>query len=272
MQFSWNDYYGPPSADGWDVFVFAGQSNECEVGLGPYTDTSSTNDGLIWQVGRTGTDNFKIIPATRPLAYWNGGTGLGSGLSRARYYISRGHLASGRKVLIVPAAHGGTSILEWDGTMAGDGLHLYEDMVARTNVGLALPNASVKMFVWRQIEADMVASKSHNNPYHTFMPDFATFQTHTLDFIDRIRTVFGSTVPVVYTHPTPDYVATQVEYSTFDTGLDTIAAARTRCCATITTGLTSNFSITGDTIDKVHFSAAAQETIALQNIIDFEGL
>lgn len=257
-----------PTPSGWHIHVYAGQSNETENGLGPCGDTTNAYDSRIFQVGRVGGDNMKIVPAVRPLDYWSGGGGRGAGLSRARLYIQNGHLPDGYNLLIIPAAKGGTSVLYWDGTAPDpDGDDLWGDMIARTNIGLALTNATVTMFVWRQIETDVQIAQ-FNGPLHYLIPDAHAWYVRSLALMDRVRAAFGP-CPIVYTHPTKDFDPGLQLKANFMDALRALAAARPRCCVSDTADLGTNelYGTNG-----IHFNGASEEIIAARNIMDYESL
>jgi len=164
---------------GYDVFVIAGQSNAVGVGTGPYTDDikSRSLDKKIFQIGRIGAQNLKIIPATDVLqhfGYAKNKTQIGFGMAFARRYAQV--MDSDRKVLLVPAAMGGTSILQWLGELPlkstkTDSLvkdlkrRLSAAMTATTSSGNPLKN-KFKGLLWMQGEADItktVLRKDHMN-------------------------------------------------------------------------------------------------------------
>jgi len=108
------------SFTGYDVFVIAGQSNAVGVGAGPYVDVlkSKSLDAKIFQLGRYGTDNKKIIPGQDVLqhfSYTPRTTTIGFGMAFARRYAR--WMDKNRKVLLIPAAMGGTSVLQWLGEL-----------------------------------------------------------------------------------------------------------------------------------------------------------
>jgi hypothetical protein len=207
---------------------------------------------------------MQIIPAVQPLDYWNLGAGIGSALHIARLYIAAGLLPSGYKILIVPAAKGSTSVLNWDGTQLDDnGDDLWGDMVTRLQFALSLPNSHLKLFVWRQIEADQTAAASIHNTLHGLMPDAATWKTHTLALMDRFRSIFPF-CPIIYAQPTREYSVSNSMGPSFLLTLAEIAAARPQCAVIDTAGLTTNAPYVDQGF--IHFSAASQIEIARRTI------
>lgn len=153
----------PIDDPGYDIIVIGGQSNATPAGLGTYTDPDGTTfDTRIDQIGRYKADDGKIVPATVTLQAWNVTVdtwpGVSFGMSFARAYAKE-RLSSKRKVLIVPAALGGSSILHWDQRIefSDDNKILYTDMIARTRLALAAPggNNRVVAFLWHQGEGDL---------------------------------------------------------------------------------------------------------------------
>lgn len=164
--------FGSLSAEpGFDIVIDAGQSNANTVGAGPWTDPyySEAIDARIRQIGRHADQNMQVTA----VGEWIGGVkhdglqnwrwepgriGKGFVLSFARRYVAEGHLARGRTLLIIPAAHGGTSILEWLGELerSDNSALLYSDMISRVRRALALPGENrIVSFHWSQGEADV---------------------------------------------------------------------------------------------------------------------
>lgn len=163
-----------------DLFILAGQSNM--EGCGFLADALPPVKGA-WQFDmkhrlRPAADPLhdllgSIAPVDRALRlantpqdwrdkgekgyrdYWkkrNGDIGAGLGLAFARRYIREVK----RPVLLVPCAHGGTSLEQWSPTRKGEGLgSLYGAMLVRTRLALAAcPGARLRGLLWYQGESD----------------------------------------------------------------------------------------------------------------------
>lgn len=172
---------------GYDIIVVAGQSNSVGQGRGSFTDpdADTATDSRIVQLSRGGngitsasggsacstvdkvlTSIGKLIGGTLydGLQHWGAHcrtASLGFGLSFARAYV-REELAPGRKVLIVPAGYGGTSIVQWqpgaDKMDPGNTNNLYQDMKQRVQAALAQPGDNrVVAFLWSQGESDALS-------------------------------------------------------------------------------------------------------------------
>jgi hypothetical protein len=104
-----------------------------------------------------------------------------------------------RKVLIVPAARGSTSILQWDlesmgfvraGGMA-DTPTLWNDMVKRIKIALeSHPGNRVVAVLWAQSEADMTALANKKSELHPFMTGGDLYRAKLEDLRARLRTAF----------------------------------------------------------------------------------
>jgi len=160
--------FAESSFTGYDIFVIAGQSNAVGVGMGEYTDPLKSNDldKKIFQIGRQIANDKRVIPADDVLqhfGYAKTKTAIGFGMAFARRYAKT--MDSDRRVLLVPAAMGGTSILQWLGELPltsskTDSLmddlksRLSTAMDAKSPAGLSLQNR-FKGFLWMQGEADI---------------------------------------------------------------------------------------------------------------------
>lgn len=140
----------PPTATAYDIILVIGQSNT-HYGEGYDTDLDCPESG-IWQLGRFGANNFKIIEASEPLEHYTSQPGfIGFALSFAKYY-KKTFLHTTRQVLIIPCGKGGTGFTDksWN---PGD--PLYEDAVSRTNFIIRnYPNSKLVAILWHQGERD----------------------------------------------------------------------------------------------------------------------
>ncbi|HMN69406.1 MAG TPA: sialate O-acetylesterase, partial [Bdellovibrionales bacterium] len=263
---------GPAAVTGYDVIVIAGQSNAAGQGAGPAVDEPGleAQDSKIVQVGRFGNSNGKLVPGKDPLHHWlldENWPYKGPGMSFARRY-ARTMLASGRQVLIVPAAYGGSSIFHWAQAPepGNPDTILYPDMKARIPLALAQKDARLVAVLWHQGESDIAAHSVPPAPtgYYQLVPSMNAFINRTRGLITALRRDFPSStcVPFImgepvpaWTEPTlPNLPATKAQFKNALIGL----AQSLPCTGYVeSTGLTSNRQATG-IADDIHFSAQAQ--------------
>jgi Carbohydrate esterase, sialic acid-specific acetylesterase len=174
--------------DGYDIFVIAGHSNAINSGFGPANDEAATaaNQARVFQLGRFGADNLKIIPAGITLQHWNqrpdrkdkSGGAKGFALPFAYRYAET--LKPGRNVLLIPVAKGSTSITDWDNvadnfaqsctvakgcTTKTDSTVLYDDMVRRIRAALDMnPKNRLVAVLLAQGEPDILAMRNPRHP------------------------------------------------------------------------------------------------------------
>lgn len=196
--------------EAYDVIVVAGQSNAVGRGLGPYEESAADLNGMsrVYQLGRIAGDNMKIIPATEPLQHW--GQRRGTSIDRKGFayhfalrYASK--LPPGRKVLIIPAAQGSTSILQWDDIVQPDARNpfkhgpmqdstvLYDDMLMRIKYVLAKnPGSKVVAVLWSQGETDVLEIANPRNDIHEYMSNSLIYQRKLEELLSRLRTALSS--------------------------------------------------------------------------------
>jgi hypothetical protein len=199
-------------------------------------------------------------------------------------------LPANRKVLIIPAAKGGTSILEWDNVInafgsatatssdvysgAPDSTILYDDMVSRVRAVLAQnPKNRVVAFLWHQGGADMNALYSIDSPLHPFMSSEATYRSKLQRFHDRVRNEFADQgcFPIILGEAV---VGNIPDYSPRNSGITPLQArnAIARSVQTVSrettgvcigkTGLASSTGATANPTQIFHFDAKGQWLMA----------
>ncbi len=148
----------------YDVYLLIGQSNMAGRGFYEPSDTVSTLDGVYLLDGEG-----MPVPAIEPLnQYSTIRKGLSTqGVSLAHSFAEQMHLQSGRKVLLVMNARGGTSIKSWlkgapqgnYGTGSDDPQNwgkqmpsFYDEAVRRAREGME--HGTLKAIVWHQGESD----------------------------------------------------------------------------------------------------------------------
>lgn len=144
---------------GFDIVLLWGQSNMSGRGT-PYSTRTDPANPAIKQWRTSGT--LGIQEAREPLNMHDIPSGIGPGLQFARWYAAR-RLVPGRKVLLVPCAHGGTQLsttetpLGWRRGVAGN---LYANGIAQAQAALAAANAipgtvnRIVVVLWLQGETD----------------------------------------------------------------------------------------------------------------------
>lgn len=167
---------GSVGLPGYDIIVIAGQSNAAGAG-GPYSPQLDPTTPTIDQYG---AKNRTIRAASEPLDMVNNPTGMGPGLQFARWYASQ--LAPGRKVLVVPAAKGGTRLSastgdSWRATRPTPSLYAAAIEQTQEAVLAAGPGTHrVVAVIWLQGEADSSYSIAAS-----------TYQTDLDNLIDAFR-------------------------------------------------------------------------------------
>lgn len=161
---------------GYDIIVIAGQSNAAGSGE-PF---SAALDPETPTIDQYGAKVRTIRPASEPLDMVNATTGMGPGLQFARWYASQ--LTPGRKVLIVPAAKGGTRLCSdtgesWRATRPTPSLYAAAIEQTQEAIMAAGPGTHrVVTVLWLQGEADSAQSTSP-----------ATYRTDLDNLIDAFR-------------------------------------------------------------------------------------
>lgn len=221
------------SDPGYDVIIIGGQSNAVGVGRGSFSDPlkSTTVDNRVFQIGRTvhflasSTQETSetcvnheglIVPATDDgLEHWYNCPGQGNagfGMAFARRWVIN-NLGTGRNVLIVPGAMGGTTLNQWanPSVLNPHGVNLLDDLGARTSLALAAqgPNGEtlhnrVVAILWSQGEGDITdcAAFLMGYPYCNYPSgDMANlWGGETADLFQQLRDNFNDVtgdIPVV---------------------------------------------------------------------------
>jgi len=149
------------SEEAFDVFLIAGQSNTL---YGCCKDPAiQKTDELIMQLGRYKEDSLQVIIAKEPLAH-HGSLDtyqldrIGFAMTFAKLY-KENHLEQGRKVLLIPAGHGGAGFIDGHWNPGDDN---YEDAIMRLNfIFEKYPNSKLKAILWQQGEKDVLKKSNH---------------------------------------------------------------------------------------------------------------
>jgi len=143
-------YFNASDTTGLDIILVIGQSNT-HYGLGYDANRDAGEEG-IWQLGRFGVNNYRIIAAAEPLEHYTMQKGyIGFALTFAHLY-KLNFLEDKREILIIPCAMGGSGFMN-DYWNPGDAL--FNDAVERTNYVLENYKGSrLVAILWHQGEAD----------------------------------------------------------------------------------------------------------------------
>ena len=258
----------PLFEEGFDIIIVAGQSNAIGYGKGPYEDLQIPNEqSQIFQIGRGGSNDGKIIPAHEQLDHWSklkDNTGVGFAMTFARQY-ARKLRAPNRRILLVPAAHNGTDILLWSvpRSLEEPTLYtkLYFDMILRTRSALqasaAVPQRNrVVAVLWHQGEANLSAMiRNQLSESGKTVPNPAAYEPRLVQLIQSLRKEFSERLPFLMGQVMPDSDADHPIRKEFDQRLETLAK-RIPCVAFVSSnGLKSNSDFDPALKDGDHFSA-----------------
>lgn len=134
----------------YDIILVIGQSNT-HMGIGLDTKLDGPDPG-IFQLGRFGLNNCRIIQAVEPLDHFSKLTDcIGFALTFAKEY-NRAFTKAERGIIIIPGGKGGTGFGNhcWN---RGDGF--YNDAVWRTKYVLQQYPSRLVAILWHQGEADV---------------------------------------------------------------------------------------------------------------------
>lgn len=272
--------------EGYDVIVIAGQSNAVGAGKGTWVDPLHTAnpslDERIFQVTRAGT--FMLgTDVLRHVGWKPAKDTIGFGMAFARSYVSG--LSQNRRVILVPAALGGTSIDEWLGKVpdpdsdTGATMSLVDDMLFRLNAavtktgpnGTPLKNRFVA-FLWQHGEADIrinAQTQSQMSPaeYVSKLNGIIT-QVQDAHPTHKFSVLIGEPVPtwkkVVLNNDTElDVVTAKAQYKDAllaytETSFKRMYVRSGTPEGALMPALTSNHDIDSNYTDTVHYNAQSQ--------------
>lgn len=260
----------------FDIIVVAGQSNAGQGGMGAFTDTmeNPAADERIFQFDEARVPQLAAATrlqqgvATDALRHFGREAkenSMGLAIPFARRYAAE-NLTSGRAILIVPCAYGGTSILKWLGEIYTPATYpsgLYKALVARVRSALELgSNNRIVAFLWHQGEADLVFSiRGHH------LMDDAMYEAKLTNFFYRFRKEFPSDppFPIIAGELAPELFANDHDRLSikhrFNSAIHTALLGDVSGGVASSQGLLSNFpSYTSDPGEAVHFASSALVT------------
>lgn len=169
------------------VVPVLGQSNAQGMGIGLDLEGADAPHPLVHQWARSGRSKGTVVAGVDPLLHDVPSKGVGFGMTFAKHLAD----ATGRTVLLVPAARGDTSFAPkngytWDPSDRWTRTNLYSKAVAAIDEVLArLPGSRVAAILWHQGESDVPLMSGPN-------------YRGRLDFlIDDLRERYGATVPFI---------------------------------------------------------------------------
>lgn len=240
-----------PIAKAFDLIVVAGQSNA--NGAGTPRDPDIDVSGGAYQWGQLPPNGQQIIDAPEALEHIDNnvtGTRMGFAVKFARDYYIPNRLAAGRKVMLVPVAHGGYG---FENNHWNPGDDQFVSAVQRTNAAMRsrMPgNNRVVMILWAQGEREVMAGTGWTGA------QYKAAQEACLAGL-RAQIDGGANVPIILTNIRPEWAVTQSNgMEIFDAIADT--PNRVANCAYVDpTGLAGN-----NALEEFHYNAASARILA----------
>ena len=235
--------------ENFDIIIQGGQSNAEGCGGGFVTDEYVPSEDILYM-----TNDLNIQIAEERL--WDGNKTNDFSLSFSREYKKSGMLKSGRKILILRAAVGGTGWADHRWGMSDD---LYLKMMEMIKVALELnPQNRLAAFIWHQGETD---SGSPQELHYA----------HLKELVGSVRTTYNS--------PNLPFIAGDFVHEWKNENLaaaEPIAQAIREVCAHIghatfveTAELHSNNQDTGCG-DTIHFSREALNLLGAKYFVAYK--
>jgi hypothetical protein len=268
---------------GFDIIVIAGQSNA--VGMGrdvkPIDPAMAGLCDRVCQMPRpemTGIrSNGLPVAAVDPLQHviWAPGR-IGFATTWGAAYGAT--LPSDRKVLIVPCAMGGTSVLQWldprrplPHPVSPGFQGLYRDCVNRTLTALRLPgNNRLIAFAWQQGEADILAAAYGRD---SAMRTSEHYRSALRELLHHFRRDLPGAYPILVGEPLRSWAPRPPRGQTagdmallkasFVTAMHAVVRADGNARIVSSYGLTSNADLLGGA-DTLHFNAPSQRILGFR--------
>jgi hypothetical protein len=285
----------PPRPAGYDIVLVAGQSNAVGIGKGPVVELAADEQALVAridQLGRYGDEDGQIVAAVEPLAHWSNDPVNTPGAIERRGFAYpfalrlAAETPAQRRILIVPTALGGTSILQWNDLadeFAGDTTLLIDDMRARAAAALDAelePDAENRLvaILWHQGESDINASLNPGSAIGAVMTSSERYRAELEALLAGFRTTFadqGACLPIVMGEVVPTWVPSfaggAARRDQFTQVIHDVSLATPCTAVAESDGLTSNAEDLGNG-DTIHFSAAAQKLFGARYFDAFAAL
>lgn len=162
--------------DNYDVFLLVGQSNMAGRGYMLEGDCETFDENVFIL-----DDRGKVVPATNPL---NRYSSIRKGMDMQRIcpgygFAKRISAKTGRKILLVVNARGGTTISQWAKGEGGEGY--YEEAVRRTRQ--AMRHGELKAILWHQGCGDVRNTDTYMGKLSAFVRDLRSDLDADVPFI-----------------------------------------------------------------------------------------
>jgi hypothetical protein len=251
-----------PRKAGADVVLLVGQSNMQGAGL-PYDPALDARFDGVEQFAGSGPHAGTVLPAQDPLYHVNqhvfdGSPTVGPGMEFGRQLWL--HQPADRKVLLVPAARGGTGFsgtaeYSWDPDNKAAAVNLARRAADACTRALALnPSHRLAAILWHQGEADAMARA-----------DGRWYRRKLLQLIDLFRAEFGP-VPFLAGGMVPEWIAANPSARGIDGVHRSIPSDRPVTAFVEGPG---GAATAGDTI---HYTAAGARELGLRYFRAYSGL
>lgn len=205
--------YDRPAVGDYDIIVGTGASNM--VGRATDEGAIDTYSDRVYVYSQHGADQDSIQSAKEYLRHPDTSEGLSPFNTFVADYVAT-RLTTGRKVLIVPVAYGGTGFtvpdsngnsMTWRPDAAADANNRFLFAVNKTNDALAAAGSgsAVKAILHNAGSTD----GSNNTPKETFRGYFYAF-------INALRTQLGSTIPFLMMQSRPDLMVAETRHRIID--------------------------------------------------------
>jgi hypothetical protein len=249
-----------PRQAGYDVVLLLGQSNMQGCGL-PFDPAIDVELDGIDQLAGSGPFAGRVIAASEPLCHvasvWvDGRPAVGPGLEFARQlWLAQ---PAGRKVLLVPAALGGTSITgnadySWDPDNKTARTNLCHRALDAARQALSLnPRNRLAAVLWHQGESDAVLGASEG-----------WYRRKLLQIIDLVRDALGP-APFLIGGMVPEWLPDDRRRRGIEAAHRSVAAQR------LQTAFVEGPSGASQDAEQIHYSAAGARELGLRFYRAFE--
>ena len=185
----------PPEAP-YLIVPVLGQSNAQGMGVGLDVSGADAPHPLVHQWARSGPSKGTVVAGVDPLLHDVPSKGVGFGMTFAKNLAD----ATGRSVLLIPAARGDTSFAPkngytWDPADRWTRVNLHSDAVSAIDQALSrLPGSRVAAILWHQGESDVPLMSGPN------------YRGRLDLLIDDLRRRYGAGVPFILGGMAPEEI------------------------------------------------------------------
>lgn len=245
------------SDPGYDIIIGFGQSNMSGRGTPFDTVISDPANSRIFQYATSGGSANTIIAAGEPLAMIDTPTGIGPLFQFARRYARR-FLTTGRNILLVPVAQGGTALVPTTGTTwnSTPTTSLYHKAVVQAQAAITAGGTGSRIVASLWIQGETDGDSTATGP---------AYQTAFDALIAKWRTDLTiPTIPFIVGQMVPDYLSTGTRAQIDAVQKDTPNRLRYTDFASGTSGNTMG--------DGNHYNAAGQRLMAAEMFTRYENV